>query len=590
MISKRRLWPILVSLLTVGGLLASCAPAAAPTPTKAPAAPPAATKAPAAAPAPTKAPAAAPAATKAPAAAPATPKPAAPAATPKPAGEQPQSGGILTRSSFGDPATMDLHQENSISASGPYSPAYNGLIKFDPINIGKIVPDLAEKWDVSSDGTIYTFHLRKGVKFHDGKEFTSEDAVFSLMRMSHSKDFGTVAPRGGMLIGAIKTAEATDPYTVKVTLSNPQASFLFFAANDWIKMMPKHTILANQGHMKHVVNGTGPFKLKQFARGVVVHLVKNPDYFVKGRPYLDEYKVYPIPDDTTRFVALRTGKVLCTTLASRAIAPEQAEWVKQNMADKIIIGTHKSNSQWNIEFNHAKAPWSDLRVRKAVHLAVSRQNMHKVLKGYADDGDVHYADGPFGIPLKDLLQKPGWREPKDQDIAEAKKLMAEAGLAQGIKTSLLTRDGSNFADVAQSVQRDLAQIGIDATIDQRTQAQVNDMYQKGTYEFTVYLWAHSEDDPGTIYRGIYLCEKSRIQSGFCDKQIDEWFLQQETTVDETKRREIVRKMADKIVADVASVNLVWQGYIYAYWKQVRNFTQGPGPYYNNTMEQVWLAK
>lgn len=567
MISKKSSWVLLASLLTVTGLLASCSPSAAPS-TKAPA----------------------PAATTASEPAKTGTQTAAPAATPKPAASQPQSGGILTRSSFGDPPTMDLHQENSVSASIPFSAAYDGLIKFDPIDIGKIVPDLAEKWDINSAGDVYTFYLRKGVKFHDGKEFTSEDAVYSLLRMSHPKDFGTVAPRGQMLIGAIKTAEAVDPYTVKVTLSDPQGSFLFFAANDWIKMMPKHTIIANSGNMKNVENGTGPFKLKQFARGVVVDMVKNPDYFVKGRPYLDEYKVYPIPDDTTRFIALRTGKVLSTTLASRSIAPEQADWVKKNMADKIAIGTHKSNSQWNLEMNQTKAPWKDLRVRQAVNLVINRDAQKQVLQGYADFGDVHYADGQWGIPLKELLQKPGWRQPKDQDIAAAKKLMADAGFAQGFKTTMLTRDGSNFADLAQAVQRDLAQIGIDATIDQRTQAEVNDRFQKGNYDFSIYLWAHSEDDPGTIYRGIYLCDKSRIQNGFCDKQIEDWFLQQETTVDQTKRREIVRKMADRITDEVASVNMVWQGYIYAYWKQVMNFQQGPGPYYNNMMDEVWLAK
>lgn len=552
---------LVVTSLTVGILLASCAPGA----------PPAATP-------------------SGPAATPAPAQPGAPAATAKPAADQPQYGGILTRSSFGDPPTMDLHQENSVSSSVPFSPAYNGLIKFDPIDIGKIVPDLAEKWEVSNDGIVYTFFLRKGVKFHDGKEFTSEDAVFSLLRMSHPKDFGTVAPRGVQLIGAIKTSEALDPYTVKVTLSNRQASFLFFAANDWIKMMPKHTIQANQGNMKNVENGTGPFKLKQFSRGVVVHMVKNPDYFVKGRPYLDEYKIYPIPDDTTRFVALRTGKVLATTLASRAIAPEQADWVKQNMADKIVIGTHKSASQWNIEMNQNKAPWNDLRVRQAVNLAINRQAQVEVLKGYADFGDVHYADGPWGIPLKDLLQKPGWRQPKDQDIAAAKKLLSDAGFAQGIKTTMLTRDGSNFADMAQAAQRDLAQVGIETTIDQRNQAEVNDRFIKSNYDFSIYLWAHSEDDPGTIYRGIYLCEKSRINTGFCDKQIDQLFLQQEVEMDQAKRRAIVRQMADRVAAQVAAVNTIWQGYIYAYWNQVMNFKQGPGPYYNNTAEVVWLRK
>ncbi|MBI2906520.1 MAG: ABC transporter substrate-binding protein [Chloroflexi bacterium] len=552
MISKKGILVLLVSLLVVGGMLVSCVPGAAPTPPKGTA--------------------------------------AAPAPTPKPAAEKARPGGILTRSSWADPASMDLHQEISIAALIPFSPIYNKLIKFDPSEHDKIVADLAERWEVNTKGDVYTFYLRKGVKWHDGKPFTAEDAAYSLMRMSHPKDFGVVSPRGEATVGAIKKAQAVDDMTVQVELSDPQASFLRFAAVDWIKIMPKHTILANQGNMKQVVNGTGPFKLKTFARGVIIHLVKNPDYFVKGQPYLDEYKLYPIADATTAFVALRTGRVHMTSFGSRSIAPEQADWVKANMADKIVVGTHKSTTQITLDINHAKAPWSDLRVRRAMDLAIDRKNMRAILKDYADVGLVHYADGLWGIPAKEVLQKPGWREPKDPDIAEAKRLMAEAGYSRGIKTTLLTREGINYADYAQAVQRELAQIGIEATIQQRMTPEVVDRGSGGNFDLMLNLWTHNEDDPSMIYRGIYLSNKSRKKDGFSDQQIDTWFAEQEGMMDDNRRREIVRKMADRVLSLVPGVILAWPSYLYAYWREVKGFSPGPCCANNHLLEDVWLAR
>ncbi|MFH1487089.1 MAG: ABC transporter substrate-binding protein, partial [Chloroflexota bacterium] len=204
-----RKWNLIIGALGVGLLLVSCAPAAPPAPTpKAPAAS-APTKAPQVspsatpAPKPSATPAAKPAAS--PAAKPAA-TPAAPTPSPKPAGEQPKYGGVLTKIVYDDPPSLDAHQETSAVTLWVVGAVYNGLLEYDPLENQKVISDLAEKWEVNPDGTSYTFYLRQGVKWHDGKPFTAEDARFSLERIVRPPK-GTRGPRVGVF-GSVDKIEA----------------------------------------------------------------------------------------------------------------------------------------------------------------------------------------------------------------------------------------------------------------------------------------------------------------------------------------------------------------------------------------------
>ncbi|MFH1486513.1 MAG: ABC transporter substrate-binding protein, partial [Chloroflexota bacterium] len=305
---ERRIGIVMAVLASLSLLLASCAPAAAPAPTKAPAAAP--TKAPAAAP---TAPAA-PAATKAPAAARTEPKPAAPTPTPKPAAEQPKYGGVLNASMRGEPRHFDFQTESSQSNVWPFSPAYSGIVQNDPLNPGNIVPDLAESWTVSSDGSSYTFKLRKGVKWHDGNPLTASDVLLSLERLKKNTQVGPG-------LGPVKSMETPDEHTIKVVMSYPSAALLSFLAIGWAGVIPKH-IFDKKGHMKDDVVGTGAFKFKRHNRGVVLDLARNAEYFIPGRPYLDGISVYFIADPASASAALRTGRLhflmeVSTTSANR---------------------------------------------------------------------------------------------------------------------------------------------------------------------------------------------------------------------------------------------------------------------------------
>ncbi|MEK7872670.1 MAG: ABC transporter substrate-binding protein, partial [Chloroflexota bacterium] len=203
--------------------------------------------------------------------------------TPTP-GTQSQRGGILTIANPDSPAHFDLQQGVRIDTSIPFRNVYSALLRRDPQETEKIIPELAESWSASPDGLKYTFVLRKGVKWHDGQPLTTQDVAFSLMRMAHPPK-GITSPRGQSLLEGVVTAKALDDARVEVTLVGTSSSFLSRVATDWVAIMPRHTI-EKYGDMKQVVNGSGPFKFVRYTPSVSVEMTTNEEYFAQGRPFV----------------------------------------------------------------------------------------------------------------------------------------------------------------------------------------------------------------------------------------------------------------------------------------------------------------
>lgn len=230
---------------------------------------------------------------------PATPALAAPTPTMKTASEQPRYGGALALPQHSDPPSLDVHRNMAATVFGPVGPIYNGVVQYDQSN--KVVPDLAQRWEISPDGKVYVFYLHKGVKWHDGRPFTSADAKFSLERLGQYPDMNFVTE-------AIDKIDALDEKTLKITLKYRQAGFLNFLGHGRVLIAPRHVIEA-KGDLKRDAIGTGPFKLKEYLSGVSFRMEKNKEYFVKERPYVDTIIFYVMRDTATRFAAFRTGRL-----------------------------------------------------------------------------------------------------------------------------------------------------------------------------------------------------------------------------------------------------------------------------------------
>ncbi|MBI2907123.1 MAG: ABC transporter substrate-binding protein [Chloroflexi bacterium] len=557
-------------LMLLAVILASCAPAAAPAPTPKPAAP-------AAKPA-EKVPTAKPAATP-------EAKPAAPAATPKPAADQPRSGGILHISMYALVQHYDIHQNTSVAGMHPMQHAYNNVVAYDPLDPEKIVGDLAQSWDMSQDGTVFTFRLHPGVKWQDGKSFTSADARFTLERIQNPPR-GTVVPRIRELVQVVKSVETPDAQTLKLTLKNPSASFLGSYATSWFAVFPKH-VIEEKGDMKRTIMGTGPFRFKSDVPGSSFELTKNADYFKKGRPYLDGIRYYVLVDASTRFAAFRTKRVQLAA-APYGLMPEQLETVKSTMP-QVTTAQYQGATWFGLYVMTTKQPWSDLRVRKAMSLAIDRQLGVKTVESTAGAVAGPIPPGSWSLPEDELLKMPGFRQPKDADRAEARKLLAEAGQAN-LKFSMLFRTGARYAAAAEFLKDQLGTIGVEMSLKPIEYTQLLDLVNRHDFDAAMMMGTWTIYDPDDLLLQFYRSDAVRNYGVYKDAEIDKLVDEQSRMLDQAKRKEMVLQTQRIILDRVPFVLSHWANYIAGWWPEVKNFKKPLSQFSYFRLEDVWLAQ
>src|SRR5919202_821203 len=245
--------------------------------------------------------------------------------------EKPRRGGILRVALAGDPPSLDMHQEQTFLVTIPFSPVYNTLVMFDPHAYPKVIGDLAKSWTVSEDGMTYTFTLHEGVKFHDGSELTAADVKASWDKIISPPE-GVVSPRKSEN-EFIKSIEAPDPYTVVFRLHYPAASFLPGIAHPANFIYAKKYLDQDPNYYKQKAIGNGPFKLKEYVHGSSIELVRNPDYWKKGLPYLDGAKYFIIKDDGVRAKSIRGDR---TYVEFRGFSPTEVEAFQGQMSEKVV--------------------------------------------------------------------------------------------------------------------------------------------------------------------------------------------------------------------------------------------------------------
>jgi len=285
------------------------------------------------------------------------------------ASAQVKRGGVL-RIADAAPAGLDPHLTTSFSSMAVYEHMYNGLLTQDyEMNLK---PDLAERWQISGDGKAYTFFLRKGVKFHNGRECVADDVVYSLGRLLDPK---TQAPLSGYY-SSIDKVEAVDKYTVKISLKEPDASLLYKLSNRRpAVIMAKEVVEASGGHLKTADAGTGPFKLAEFIPDVSVKLQRFEDYFEKGFPYLDGVTISFKTDEASRLAALRAGQADLTFFKD----PNNVTPIKNN--PDLVILEQPSQVRVVLILNNGIPPFDNPKVRQAFSYAIDRKEVIEAAYG-----------------------------------------------------------------------------------------------------------------------------------------------------------------------------------------------------------------
>jgi peptide/nickel transport system substrate-binding protein len=562
--------------LSVGtALLAACSSAP-----NAPAAPPAAPTMATAATAPSKA------------AAPASGASTDMIAAPEPSAKK---GGVFTIAGPGDPAHFDLDQSPSLVNLWPQSPMYNNLIRFNPIDGGQtIIPDLAQKWEVSPEGLSYTFHLRQGVKFHDGTPFTADDVIATYERRRNPPS-GVVSIRQE-LFKPIDKMDAPDPYTVRFTLSAPRGYFLEALATGWSVIYSKRSLEDNKGDLRRIPNspGTGPYRYGSYRAGEKWVLERNPDYWNPNVPYVDRMERLVVPDQKDQGTAVLAGQA---DFADNPSIDTHQEAEKK--ADAFGTVLHRATWAWTVTFNAQKPPFNDARVRRAVHLAINRQELSAVyqLAGSIDMGTRWVQPGsPLAMKQDEVLKLPGWRAEKDADLAEAKKLLAAAGIGNGMQNLVILNRGTSGAGLqvwAPAFQDMLKQtLGLETTISPVETSVYWDSVRAGDFNMTILQPAGAINDPSDYWAQWFKTDGPQNYGNWSNPQFDDLLSKIDTELDQDKRRGLVRQAEDLLDQECPMFMHGWMSIPRIWKKAVKGVDEQhiQGTYIVVRYDTIWLDR
>lgn len=405
-----------------------------------------------------------------------------------------------------------------------YANIFQGLTRFTAD--GEVVPDLAKSWDISEDGLTYTFHLQEGVTFHDGSTFDAEDVKFSLDRAR--ADESTNAQK--VLFAEIANVEVVDPQTVKVTLSEPNGSFLFnMAWGDAVIVAPE---TAENNAIQPV--GTGPFKFDDWVKGDHVDLSKYADYW--GEPAkLDKVTFKFITDPTAAFASVMAGDV---DAFPNFPAPENLEQFKADSRFSVIVGS--TEGETILAMNNKKAPLDNLKVRQAIGHAIDRQTLiDGAMFGYGTPIGTHFA--PHNPAYVDLTEESAY------DPALTQELLKEAGVSD-LTLSLKLPPPSYARRGGEIIAAQLKEAGINTEITNLEWAQwLQEVFKDRNFDLTIV----SHTEPMDI--GIYARDDYYFQYG--DPDFKAIMDELNDTTDPDKRTELLQQAQKKIADDAVNAYL-----------------------------------
>jgi peptide/nickel transport system substrate-binding protein len=502
--------------------------------------------------------------------------------------DQPRRGGTLNVALAGDPPSLDMHQEQTFMVAQPLGPVYNNLIVFDPHNYPEIIGDLAKSWTVSDDHLTYTFTLHEGVKFHDGSELTSADVKVSLDKIVFPPE-GVVSPRRSMY-QMIKSVEAPDRHTVVFRLHHPSPSFLTSLAHPANFIYAKKYLDSDVHYYKTHTVGSGPFKVKNYMRGSVIELERNPDYWKKGLPYLDGIKYFIITDTSARAKALRSGRV---DIELRNLPPAEVDGIKAQLGDKVVVANVQNISNWGVALNVEKKPFDDERVRKALALALDRYDMAKTvgpLTGLDTVGGLMHPASKWTLSPEELQEMPGYRKDHEANLREAKRLLAEAGHPNGFQTVLTNRNVKlPYIDLAVYIISAWKKIGVEA--EHKLEESATWSQSRVMRDFELLLDPHGSQtvgDPDDML-SKYTTGGSSNWGRFSDPTADALFAQQTKEMNEQKRIELVKEMQKVLLQKAWWIQGVWWSRLEVRSARIRNYEPQPSHWLNRRFEDLWLA-
>lgn len=474
----------------------------------------------------------------------------------------------------------DIQTADVQKTSKDYQTPMNIFDRLVDINVAEdgttsVIPALAESWDISTDGLQYTFHLRQGVKFHNGNDFTAEDVAYTFHRLLtveggvNSEFIDQVKGANELLEGTADTLEGlevVDDYTVKITLKEPYAAFLACISSPGVSIYDSEATEAagdQFGLDPAVTVGTGPFIFTSWTLNDQIVMTKNDNYW-KGATALPGVVVKIIPDTETQTMMFENGEldIIDLDFVTDAIDRFVATYPDQIVEGNRVGITYLTMNQ-NIE------PLNNVQVRKAVQMAIDKQTILDAL--YGGRGQVEYGIFPHGLigfnPEQEVI-------PYDPEAAKA--LLAEAGYADGF-TMELSADSSASDTVTMAleiIKEQLAEVGINAEIKNYDQATWLDTRKAGELGSFLATWTADFNDPDNfIYTFFGNEEKTRIRSiNYPDTAVMERVSAARGIVNDDERIAEYHALEEKIIhEDAAWAPMYSRKHLFAVSKRVQNF-------------------
>ncbi len=469
------------------------------------------------------------------------------------AGEAAKAGGALNISLDADPPKLDPSLSSALVDRMVFQSIFDKLVDLDAR--GKIVPMLAEKWEISSDKKAYIFRLRHGVKFHDGTDFNAEAVKFNFER---NMDKASVRRNE---LKEVDKITVIDPYTVKVELEKPFAPFLS-VLTDRAGMMVSPEAVKKYGEdfLNHPV-GTGPFVFKSRIKGSSITLEKNSDYWQKGLPKLDRVVYKIITDLNVALMNLKSGEVDITNVFPH----KEIDSAKSDPNIRVI--NEPGYGYQGMYLNSSRPPFDKKELRQAVDLLIDRKAITKVvLNGAGTPAHSPFAPSHFAYGDSDKYGKP--------DLKKARELLKKAGKPDGFSFTLYIGTTPVNQQTGQMIQSMLRPAGIIVNLEKLEFGTLIDRSQKGIFEASQLGWSGRPDPDQNVY-DFFVTDGAQNDGKFSSKEVDQLFMDARAESDEAQRKAMYDKAFMIINEEVPYVYFYHSHNIFGISKSVKGFTYVP---------------
>ena len=503
-------------------------------------------------------------------------------------------GGVLKMYFFDSPASMSIHEEATIAGQGPMMGVFNNLVMYKQdvpqASIESIVPDLASQWSWGEDGKELTLKLREGVKWHDGKPFTSKDVkcTWDLLQGKASERL-RLNPRKAWYRNLDEVVPNGD-YEVTFKLARPQPAFIALLASGFTPVYPCHV---SPSQMRQKPIGTGPFKFVEFKPNEYIKVTRNPDYWKADRPYLDGIEYQIIKNVATGSLAFVSGKVDMTSWYFL-----QVPMLKDinNQMGQELCHMAPTNVLRSVIINREAPPFGKPEMRQAIALTLDRKAFIDTLtqgKGIIGGALMSPPFGVWGLPSDKMQTLFGYGSDVTANRAEARKLVEGQGYGPNnrIHVKIATRNLPPYRDPAVLLIDQLKEIYIDGELELIDTPVWFPRLAKKDFTIGLNLIGNGLDEPDQTLYENYTCDAEGNYDGYCSPELDKLVDRQSMESDQQKRRQLVWEIEKRMAEDVARPILYHSVSGTCWHPYVKGYTMFVNAIYNGVrMEDVWLVR